>query len=495
MPNWLLDNVLDEILPTCKLGHDFGWQQPNVPQALSVVPIPDGDGWRWRVPLVEPFIKPDDLKTYEPLPEGDDLIFRYLNEIFTKEFGCPREFAEKYKSKGAPLSGNALGGKLLDLTYLTQDEYFNVCYTEPVGQQEVKKTKSLLSTFVGNVNLKNVGYSVLSRDFKWKALPYDNFALKQMFLSLQRRLHLSHIIRELAKTPYILNYFFDEKTAVYEFAPYKGALNRDIYAYKEFNITDANNDFLFKDTSSCCYGWVDQTVVKDNYVCWVDRFGDTRWLYNKYMDDVPATPWSRDLHFSSEFTQVISAALHELVGRGIPPFKIPDRFGGGEKYIYIYGSESGVIKNDAIANLSEEILFVPVSSSLLNAHSVPVWKKAGAGKPILPVYPEYALGISYLFGYPGVFKFLASRDKGGDIVEWEKGFGGDEVGYAFDEVFAYKSARAPKGIEATTYKGVLSNYEVTRAYQLGAQFLRSQDTIKIVTPLAYNYEVNGDVQP
>jgi hypothetical protein len=456
--SWLLENPLDDILPTITQTQDYGWQESSI----ALTPAPTGDGWKWRVPVYEP-----DLYSYDA--RGDDLILEKNEKDWIKRMASSsylRHLSEAQRhatSQAKPDDEYGLKspGKLYSIDKYLNDDFYG----------------DFLPYFVGNVNLEEAGLALHARSMQWAQMPYNQFAMEQMLLSARRRANLFRIIEELAKTPYTIGITMDENDKpVVKFQNTLGMIATTTTPKKDFGVTDANNVFTFKDVSSIYYGG-----EKGEGIAIYARSAGIQNLV--YMSDVKADPKdiSEDMNLELGLTETVLAGVSDLEGRGIPPFRTKD----GEKYLFIYGDDGGAsIDWHMLEPILDKVLPVPVPSDILNAASLPAIKRTG-DTAIYPLIPSYTAGISYLVGYPGVFRFLAEKNRKSGLIEWKYGFGGEKTGYAWDELVVYKSARAPKGSIAVENPTRGTNTSII------SQHVQSQDVIKIVTPLALNYKLKG----
>ncbi len=460
---WITDNQLDKLFPTATLETDRGWER------TSVVPTPEGDGWKWRVPILNPDVfdvSPDvDGKPDRP---DIDVDGQWLSAFYT---------AQKARVRDRKTNVD-----LFNISKFLSDDYYVAKNIAKDGNNV-----SLLKYFIGTVTLEEAGLSMdKARALQWKEQPYNEAALKDMLRATRYRANLYSIISELAKSPLMMD-ISSEDLISYGFVDNMRGV-QDMTKKRLFSVTDSENHLKYKDVTSVYFS-VDP-LEGAGYAAWNPFGNEYRWIY---IEDIAKT--GADIsRFATEtdaaaFTDVAMAAVTNLRGRGIPPFKIPAELGGGEKYLLIYGSDSGLFDNNAMLTLSKDIHFVPVPSSVLLSASLPAMKKSLLDQ-ILPVYPHTPAGIFYVVGYPGIFRFVSARNPKSGLIEWARGFGGDEVGYAWEEMISYKSARAPSGsIYLETAAKFPEKGDLAHLNALADQFVYSQDVIKCISPLMINYSL------
>lgn len=461
---WFKENPLDKIFPTVTLETDRGWEKSWTSQLL---PTQDGDGWQWRVPVLSPDINclsPQGAMKNEIAP-----IYRdYLSALLTAN-----EAKVERPDNTEPLS--------------------DISVSMDPRRYKDHENRDMLKYFVGRVTLQEVGFQMdNARAAAWEQAPYDLSAMKTMLEATRYRTNMVNIISELASTPCMslcIDYplvpgsdvgirFIDTFGAN---AP--GIINENALAHHEFTITDANNVFHYKDDYAgyCCGGGL--LPAGEGFAYWQNGYV-SKWLYIADIDDDPPVDWRRTATGldSTCLTLAAGNAINELKARGIPPFRIPDELGGGEKYLLI--CDSSLVDAHAMLAQRKDVFLVPVSTDILLAGSLPRVRTSAGNQVNFPVFPMTSMSFFYAVGFPGVFRFVSQKNRDTGILEWAREFGGDMKGYAWNEMITYKSARSPQGsISRVINNAAPVGQELYRLNSLAYEFYNAQDVIKGMGPL------------
>lgn len=174
------------------------------------------------------------------------------------------------------------------------------------------------------------------------------------------------------------------------------------------------------------------------------------------------------------FFEAIAAAIARLRAMNVPMLKIPEAYGGGEKYVVILPLS---ISYGDMEWMEKDALFIGVPGELLAAVTYPVDALTQDFISYTPVNPTYT---AYVVGSPGIFNFTTDTGKTGfisDVTDFDR-LGAE----GWEDRNTYHSARAPMGQILATGDYWVGKQKFPKYYfpEQALWQLNSQDTIKIV---------------